>query len=550
MKGKPEWVSQLGRNKLFGKLPTDLYRLWSANFVGHNHRDTMLFKKSIREQRIRFYGVEELTKIVYGNSRKARDPPAKISGDETITRLYIKKATDIRMRTRKKNESGALNQNLCGSNEGYATWKKGDPKGGGRTYANLTYPGSRYNRGSMFREKDIGNLSQLLFSCGDYFRYRNTELVTDSHFGHLVPLSYLRLWKVFATSSFTASTRIGVNIPELDNKELSETEKKDLWTSTIGREVLKNIAKISSDSDENIEEWEPLDEKDESPNKTTMKRVFKTRLKLFETYMNLHKKGFSKVWKTMFSVGEVTKVTIFLHAIKDSKICYRISTRYGGLPKVAMTVTDRVENESKKKKLVVQTTGAHKCFRLNMGFNDQSDAKRHHLGLSAKEYKSWPQHILGKLLEDVIINGYCDYLIDPSCKVESWPDFIYWLVDELLESGEDMRRNKMNMPNTPEVKFRSSHSTPKKQVAGSDSALRVGERCSGQKSMKCIKWLPPHLRKKQCVFCGRKKAQYKCRACKMHLCLQISKDKPGLRYRTDGPTCFLRFHGIDSFGSN
>ena len=50
MKGKPEWVSQLGRNKLFGKLPTDLYRLWSANFEGHNHRDTMLFKKSIREQ--------------------------------------------------------------------------------------------------------------------------------------------------------------------------------------------------------------------------------------------------------------------------------------------------------------------------------------------------------------------------------------------------------------------------------------------------------------------------------------------------------------------
>ena len=85
MKGKPEWVSQLGRNKLFGKLPTDLYRLWSANFVGHTHRDTMLFKKSIREQRIRFYGVDELTKVVYGNSRKARDPPNWISGDETIT---------------------------------------------------------------------------------------------------------------------------------------------------------------------------------------------------------------------------------------------------------------------------------------------------------------------------------------------------------------------------------------------------------------------------------------------------------------------------------
>ena len=121
MKQEPSWISQQGKGRLFEKLPGDLYRLWSSHFVAHSHRDTVLFKRSIKEQRIRFYGNHRLNETVYGNSRKARDPPEFISGDETITRLYTQRATDIRMRTSKKNESGILNQNICGSNEGYST---------------------------------------------------------------------------------------------------------------------------------------------------------------------------------------------------------------------------------------------------------------------------------------------------------------------------------------------------------------------------------------------------------------------------------------------
>ena len=131
MKQKPEWMSQQGEKKLFGKITTDLYRLWSTNLVAHKHRDSILFKKSIREQRIRFYRNKQFSEIIYANSRKARDPPLTISGNETITRLYTQKATDVRMRTKKKNESRILNQNLCGSNKGYSTWKKGDPVGNG-----------------------------------------------------------------------------------------------------------------------------------------------------------------------------------------------------------------------------------------------------------------------------------------------------------------------------------------------------------------------------------------------------------------------------------
>ena len=133
------------------------------------------------------------------------------------------------MRTKKKNESGVLNQNLCGSNEGYSTRNVGDPKGTGTVFCNLSNPGFLYNMGSMIREQDIGNLMQLIFSCDDYFRYRDVELITDAHFGHLVPLTFLRLWKVFATSSFLASSRIGIeDIEELSKKKLDKAQLQSL----------------------------------------------------------------------------------------------------------------------------------------------------------------------------------------------------------------------------------------------------------------------------------------------------------------------------------
>ena len=64
MKAEPAWISQSGQGKLFQKLPGDLFRLWSANFVAHTHEDSRLFKKSIRDQRMRFYGNKKLNDIV------------------------------------------------------------------------------------------------------------------------------------------------------------------------------------------------------------------------------------------------------------------------------------------------------------------------------------------------------------------------------------------------------------------------------------------------------------------------------------------------------
>ena len=76
--------------------------------------------------------------------------------------MYTKKATDVRMR-RKKNESGLLNHKLCGSNKEYMNYKEGDPKASGFTFA-MSYPGASYTIGSMFRERDMGNLFQLIYA--------------------------------------------------------------------------------------------------------------------------------------------------------------------------------------------------------------------------------------------------------------------------------------------------------------------------------------------------------------------------------------------------
>ena len=58
-----------------------------------------------------------------------------------------------------------------------------------------------------------------------------------------------------------------------------------------------------------------------------------------------------------------------------------------------------------------------------MGNNDQSDAKRAQLGLSAMYYKYWPKKTVAKILEDAIINGGLNLMLDPGCPKESWISF-------------------------------------------------------------------------------------------------------------------------------
>ena len=270
----------------------------------------------------------------------------------------------------------------------------------------------------------------------------------------------------------------------------------------------------------------------------------KTRRTFFEKELKLKDKGAYQVWKSEISVlGR--KIHIFLHAVNDSKIVYRISTRYGAKPAVKMVFTN--DSSGKKLRDTFQTSGAHKAFRKRMGANDQSDAKRSRIRLSAKYFKSWPQKLVAKTLEDCITNAYLNYLLDPGCKVEPWPAFLTHLVQELLDSGEDMRVRKPCTP--PSRGFRRIHKalSNKRPRPGSDESLLIGERCPGGHHIISQKFLELGQRSKVCAFCGRQKPKYQCRSCKKHLCMRAPRPIAGKSFVPNGTFCYMRFHGFHKY---
>ena len=97
-------------------------------------------------------------------------------------------------------------------------------------------------------------------------------------------------------------------------------------------------------------------------------------------------KGSFQVWKTKLPLLGRRKACVYLNAINDSKPVYRISTKYAAQPLVPITMTTLDHQKGCKVHKEIKTTGAHKSFRKNMGFNDQSDAKRALVKLSSKYY--------------------------------------------------------------------------------------------------------------------------------------------------------------------
>ena len=105
---------------------------------------------------------------------------------------HTRKGSDIRIRTRKKNESDEYWIKICGSDEGYTTRKKNDPAGEGYTYTNITYPGASYN---------IGNERCWQSSAADVwlqriYRLQEYRVRCQQPFLHIVPVCF----KIFRRS--------------------------------------------------------------------------------------------------------------------------------------------------------------------------------------------------------------------------------------------------------------------------------------------------------------------------------------------------------------
>ena len=75
---------------------------------------------------------------------------------------------------------------------------------------------------------------------------------------------------------------------------------------------------------------------------------------------------------------------------------YRISSEYAAKPVVKTMIAELDPSTGRKVSVEKMTSGAHKTFRMKMGFNDGSDRMRKMLGLSGRYYRSWLKHWVEK----------------------------------------------------------------------------------------------------------------------------------------------------------
>ena len=338
---------------------------------------------------------------------------------------------------------------------------------------------------------------------------------------------------------------MGTNIQILSSKKLSDEEKEPLVKNLLSRKAEYEKKSCSEKRESSSTESDDEDNKNKDQLKKTERKFYKlkTPLEFFQKSLAYSDKGVFHVWRTNIKIFSSLSTTLHVHAVNDSKPVFRVSNFYGAIPTGSLLITETEKGTGRKVKKEVKTSEAHCVFRKKMGFNDQSDAKRSILRLSSKQYRRWPQKLLAKTLEDALINAYLNSLLDKSCEVEPWTTWVFNLVSELLEAGKNMRMRKMK----PVGRFRILHRkiASKRPRPGSDAVLKVGEKCPA--GLETVRHLSVSQRSKRCAFCGRSKAAFRCRSCRMHLCMQRPKHNVGRKFRRNGPSCFLRFHGISKY---
>ena len=185
----------------------------------------------------------------------------------------------------------------------------------------------------------MGNLVLLLFWCGNYFRYKHVELVTDSHFGHYVPVSFLSLWNIKCTSSALPSRKGISNLQEISGEKLSDEDREKLADEKSENET--NIVKF--DQLEPDEEEKAEDDSariyGEAKKKKIKKSKVKTRLDYFRNKLVQQSKGTFHVQMTSVQLTEACSTNLYLHAVNDSKVVFRLSNYYAAKPKVRMNFT-------------------------------------------------------------------------------------------------------------------------------------------------------------------------------------------------------------------
>ena len=109
-----------------------------------------------------------------------------------------------------------------------------------------------------------------------------------------------------------------------------------------------------------------------------------SNLQFFKLDLVKKSKGYFQVFLAKIRISNNIEIPLYLHVITDSKIVYRISTKYGAKPTGELNFTKKDRTSGKRSKVVVHTSKAHLTYRKKLGYKDQSDAKRSRLGLSLR----------------------------------------------------------------------------------------------------------------------------------------------------------------------
>ena len=172
------------------------------------------------------------------------------------------------------------------------------------------------------------------------------------------------------------------------------------------------------------------------------------------------RKGTSQSWKATVEVVINFTVSLWLTAVQDSKMCWRLDNFLGCKYTADMVFWDREEgakSDVKKKALFkAPVVFSHQLFRNYMGAVDQRDVKSHVLLLTRGSVTVWHRKQLAFLCETAIINAYCNFNIDPSTTAEGFTEWHSQFVEDLLEMSRDYRKCKQRKLVTKES-IKKSH---------------------------------------------------------------------------------------------
>ena len=224
---------------------------------------------------------------------------------------------------------------------------------------------------------------------------------------------------------------------------------------------------------------------------------------------------------------------------------------------------DGTSDVNKKSWVTTAVASAHYIFRMYMGAVDQSDVKATVMGLTAEITPKWYKKQLAFCIETAVSSSHSNFNLDKSVdKAEYFIDFHDELLKELLNESKDYRKYKLKkLVRNRDSPIQRSHKKkrPMPKIRHREKILfgiasEQGLTCPGRQA------LAVYLRvcegRGRCQFCGlRSRKIWKCTACDGKFCIEAPKDliipgsDPERKFRANGCSCWLRFHGYDTFSA-